>query len=319
MEDFGIIIGCCDQDYLFAQGTCASIRHFMGDVPICLLVDGISAPAVRAMEKTYNVQVINHVRVADPFLKKNSFSWGLTKMISFWESPWPNYLFLDADTIVWGDVYQQFADFKDYDFVVDLPESVYTDADVSYWFFDVNAIEKHFPDFDWRKYRERYFCTGTFFTKRNIFSLEEYKQMLAFMKKNPGIFKFGEMGLLNFMIFRGVQQGKLRVASKDMQWLMPDFPIAEEEKRFPFSENQPSLEGNKPNVIHWCGPKPVSLRNDVYVEPMTFCRKKFMKDAWDYTGWGANAAMASEDLIRYVYFYKNKIRKKVRQFKAKFN
>jgi hypothetical protein len=55
MEDFGIIIACCDQDYLFAKGCCASIRYFLGDVPICLLIDGTFS--VSALEKSYGVRV----------------------------------------------------------------------------------------------------------------------------------------------------------------------------------------------------------------------------------------------------------------------
>jgi hypothetical protein len=317
MEDFGIIIGCCDQDYLFAQGTCASIRYFMGDIPICLLVDGISSPAVRAMEKTYSVKVINRTNVSDEFLRTRSFGWGLTKMIAFWESPWPNFLFLDADTIVWGDVFKKFANFQDYDFIIDRPCYSYPDDEICHWFFDIAGIEKHFPDFHWRDYRNNYFCTGTFFAKRDVFSLDDYKTYLTFMSKNPGIFKFGEMGLLNFMIFQGLQAGKIRVKWEDMQWLVPDFTQAEITKRFPVGADGPVVSVEDANVIHWCGPKPISVKKDVYVEPMSFCRRKFMQDAWNQTGFIADTSMKVEDLVRYVFLYKNKFRKKFKAFKQK--
>jgi hypothetical protein len=316
MEDFGIIIACCDQDYLFAQGTCASIRYFMGDIPICLLVDGISSSAVRAMERTYGVKVITRQTVSDEFLRTKSFGFGITKMIAFWESPWSNFLFLDADTIVWGDVFKKFANFYDYDFIIDRPCRSYSDANISHYFFDIAGIEKHFPDFNWRDYRDNYFCTRTFFAKREIFKLDDYKGYLTFMSQNPSVFKFGEMGLLNFMIFQGLQSGKIRVKWEDMQWLVPDFPQSEVAKRFPVGVDGSVVSVEDANVIHWCGPKPISNSKDLYVEPMTFCRRKFMQDAWSQTGFTADASIKFEDLIRYVFRCKNKFRKKFKALKG---
>ena len=68
MEDFGIIIACCDQDYLFAKGCCASIRYFLGDVPICLLIDGTFS--VSDLEKSYGVRVIDRTTVSQEVLRK---------------------------------------------------------------------------------------------------------------------------------------------------------------------------------------------------------------------------------------------------------
>lgn len=67
MEDFGVIVVCCDQDYVFAKGTCASIRHFLGDVPICLIVDGTFS--LSNLEKAYSVSVINHLNVSNGVLR----------------------------------------------------------------------------------------------------------------------------------------------------------------------------------------------------------------------------------------------------------
>ena len=126
MEDFGVIIACCDQDYLFTKGCCASIRYFLGDVPICLLIDGTFS--VSPLEKVYGVRVINHDSVSEPLLRKRSFGWGKSHMIPFWESPWQNFLVMDADTIIWGDVLK-LANFEDFDFIIDQPCQDYSDAD----------------------------------------------------------------------------------------------------------------------------------------------------------------------------------------------
>ncbi|OCQ93919.1 hypothetical protein BCD67_20575 [Oscillatoriales cyanobacterium USR001] len=315
MEDFGIIIACCDQDYLFAKGCSASIRYFLGDVPICLLIDG--SFSVAPLEKSYGVLVINHNTVSNKLLRQRSFGWGKTKMIAFWESPWSNFMVLDADTIVWGNVLK-FANFNDFDLVIDQPTSNYSNADITEFFFDISGVEKHFSSFQWEAYRDRYFCTGTFFAKRGIFSLDEYIEILDFIVRYPGIFKYGEMGFLNFMIFRGAQEGRIRVQNVDSQLLVPDFDRDFLRKRFPVQESGLQVEDNDATVIHWCGPKPTLANSKVYSEPMTFCRRKCQQDAWGKTFSEAEMSLKYEDLQRAFYVYKNKFKKKFYQLIGKY-
>ena len=40
MNSFGIVICCCKWDIHYAKACLASIRYFLRDVPVCLLVDG---------------------------------------------------------------------------------------------------------------------------------------------------------------------------------------------------------------------------------------------------------------------------------------
>jgi len=37
---FGIITACHAGDYFLAKATCASIRHYMPEIPVCVIVDG---------------------------------------------------------------------------------------------------------------------------------------------------------------------------------------------------------------------------------------------------------------------------------------
>lgn len=132
MEDFGIIVACCPSDYLFAKGCCASIRHFLGEVPICLLFDGVFSD--HTIEKIYGVKIIDHTTVKLKLLRQKSFGWGKTKMIGFWESPWKYFLMLDADTNIWGNVLS-YANFADADLIVDRPVSEYSNIAISQFFF----------------------------------------------------------------------------------------------------------------------------------------------------------------------------------------
>ena len=309
IEDFGIIIACCQQDYLFAKGCCASIRHFLGEVPICLIVDGTFS--VSDLEKTYGVQVINHLNVKHEVLRQRSFGWGITKMIAFWESPWENFLFLDADTIVWGNILK-FANFKDYDIIIDKPCYDYSDEGISKYFFDIPELEQNFPDFRWQNHRSDYFCTGTFFAKRNIFSLEEYIEILDFIPQHPKVFAFGgEMSFLNFMIFRASDAGKIRLGQVDMQLIVPDFDQKELKKRFPVESTGPVVQGEDATVIHWCGPKPTVATSKAYADPMSFCRRKFLHDSQGLTGLGSEVVLRREDLQRDIAVYNKKVRRKL--------
>jgi hypothetical protein len=38
--DFGVVIPASAEHLHWVRGACASVRHFMGDTPICVLVDG---------------------------------------------------------------------------------------------------------------------------------------------------------------------------------------------------------------------------------------------------------------------------------------
>lgn len=310
-EEFGIIIACCAQDYLFAKGCCASIRYFLGDIPICLLVDG--SFSVRDIENAYGVKVINHENVSNEVLRKKSFGWGITKMIAFWESPWKNFMFMDADTIVWGNVLK-LAKINEYDAIIDQPCYSYSDEVISHYFFEIKSIEKYFPDFNWQAHRDQYFCTGTFFARRGMFSLEEYIEILEFTEKHPNIFKFGEMGLLNFMLFRAADKGIISLGQVDMQLIVRDFVQNELQQRLPVRETGPVVENEDATVIHWAGPKPVRSNPQIYAEPMNFCRRLFLQQEKGYTGKMADIWLAGEDVYSIVLKYKNKVRKKLKKF-----
>lgn len=295
MEDFGVILACYDKDYSFAKGCCASIRYFLGDVPICLIVDGTFS--VSHLEKTYGVHALYRHQVANKHLRQKSFGWGLTKMVAFWESPWQNFLYVDADTVVWGNLLK-YANFKDFDIIIDRPCYDYSDAEVSQWFFNVQGIKQYFPNFRWQN--RPYVCTGVYFAKRDLFSLEEYLDLLELQANKPNLFYPGEQGLLNLMIFRAADEGRIRLGQEDIQVIVPDFPQDQLKQRFPIEKTGPVCNKDEvATVIHWCGTKPFLSRTKVYAEPMNFFRRKFLRDAFNSTGLAADVSLQVEDFNAY--------------------
>jgi hypothetical protein len=311
-EDFGIIIACCARDYIFAKGCCASIRNSMGDIPIALIVDGNFS--TKSLEETYQIRVINRNNISSDFLRRKSFGFGLTKMIAFWESPWEHFLYLDSDTIAWGNILN-FANYNQFDVISDRPACESTDRDISTYYFDVVRIGNYFPDFDWNKHRNDFFCTGVFFGTRGIFSIEEYRHILDICVKDPKVFKMGEQGFLNLMLFQAADQGKIRIAQAKLQFLVPDFSSDEAQKLFPVNAQTGPIHQERDIIIHWCGVnKPISTTSAVYAQPMTFYRNHFLsissKSPIKMTG----LSLKIEDLFHYIHLYKGKIRRKITKF-----
>jgi lipopolysaccharide biosynthesis glycosyltransferase len=273
MENFGIIVACYQKDYIFAKACCASIRYFLGDVPICLIVDGDFSP--EDLRQTYGVQIIYRQHVSQKVLRDKDLG-SSTKMIAFWESPWEKFLYLDADMIVWGDLLK-YSNFDHYDLIIDQPRYSYPESEINKWFFDGNQLETFFPDFQWRD--RPYFCTGIFFSRRGLFELEEYEQLLMLKLENPKLFYGMDQGLLNLMIFRAADQGKLQLGSAPLQAIVPDFSVDALRQRFPMNTVPLPTQNQEAIAIHWSGKKPFVSRAEVYPQPMTFFRHQFLHDA----------------------------------------
>lgn len=275
MQKFGVIVTCSARDLMFAKGCCASIRYFMDDVPLCLLADG-DMP-LEPLVETYKARVIKKSNVRNPLLRDRSFGFGITKMVAFWESPFEEFLLIDADTCVWGDMREHLL-LNEYDVIIDIPCYSYSLADISKWFFDVQSMTKYDPGF---RYKNRpYVCTGVIFSRRGIFDIEEYKNILDFMEEHPGVFLLGEMGFLNYLFFKYLDEGRIRLGTRDIQYIMCDFGLEKARNQFPLDNGHPSFSGHA-TTLHWCGGlKPVrSNRHRAYVDPMTFFRRKFLRDS----------------------------------------
>lgn len=279
-----MIITCCESDYLFAKGTCASVKYFMPGVPICFLVDGDFD--LGSFPDKYDIHVLKKANIKNDFLRENSWGWGLTKMNAFWESPFETFLVVDADTVLYGDM-RKYADFENYDFIIDRPKYSYTPANLNRYYFNPDHVLKYYPGFDYLN--NPYVCTGVIFGKRGILPFEEYRRFFKVKIEQPDFYRLGEQGFLNILFFLLKQQGKLRLGSADIQYIVPDFPVEEFKNTFPI----PISVETSHMVIHWAGTvKPLLRnRNEGYVEPMIYFRKMYLNDL----GFSSDAQI--EDII----------------------
>jgi hypothetical protein len=315
--EFGVIIACSGESLRFARGCCASVRYFMPEVPICLIVDG--RLSVDDLVRTYGATVLDRDTVMDPTLRARSFGWGLTKMIAFWESPWETFLCLDPDTMVWGDV-ARFGDFAHYDVLLDQqfaraegggivnpllcdfldqpsPDAALRRQVVDRCLFDLGRLEEHFPDFAWRDHLYGFSWTGAFFARRGLFPLGAYVELLDFAERHPGVFIGGEMGFLNFMVFSAVARGSVRATNEPLQVLVCEEDPTTLRQRFSVSADGPVVRAGDAAVIHWTGPRKPTLWSRALPAPMTFMRRRHLRDAYGATGLRADWMLLREDLV----------------------
>lgn len=301
MNDFGIVITCCASDAHYAKACVYSIRHFLGDVPVCLFVDGdigifsstLTIPGVTAMSN-------NDLR--DPWLREHCRGWGHTKMAMLWESPFERFLYLDGDTLVWGNLLGMIKD-SSYDVIVDRQYS-YSDAAIRQWFFDPDKLLRHYPDFNYDNYRDNYACNGTFFARRGALDLELYKQTYALQQMDDSIFYPADMGMWNFLVFYSAQKFGLHVVSQQYQVI----PVDHSEKEMRENYSPQALEEGKvllPAVLHFCGKKAQIFSGSARVAAMNYFRLKYLTEIEKFSKYQAYKIMVKEDML-YVFMPKAK-------------
>jgi len=151
----------------------------------------------------------------------------------------------------------------------------YSDESIEKWFFSPKQVSELCPNFDWAAHRNDYFCTGTFFAKRNALSLNRYLELLDVIDAHPGVFKFWEMGMLNLMIFEAKDQGTCRVKSLPYQLVTVDHPADELRQEFETWLEQPQRTA-PPVVFHYPVTKPHLRQQGSYTQAMSHFRRQFV-------------------------------------------
>ena len=240
----GVVIPVWAGDVYLAKACCASIRRFMGDIPITLFVDG-PATNTRQVQRIHGVSriVLQDVASAEDARFCSGSSW--SKLPLFWMSPYERFLCLDADTMVWGDV-RVYAEFDRFDLIaahhLHTRLKFQTPEQVERYVFDVGVVAKLEPALDWRE--KEFAVAGVFFARRGVFS-EAHLMELARLD----CWRNCEQGLLNYLRWRCLQQGAPRAGGHRFQ-IFPGENVYQIEDRFLARHH------NRPTVIHWLGKKP---------------------------------------------------------------
>lgn len=267
---FGVVIAATSDHIHWVRGACASVRYFMGETPIALLLDG--ERSVTDLQRSYGVQVVRQSKLEQPELRALKGS-TKAKLAALWASPFSRFLYLDADAVLWGDI-SRLADLERFDFVLDAPYGIRRSR---LGVMDADAANRHFPQFDAVRHEVDYVNTGAFFARRDVLDLGRYLELVRFTKGNPGVF-FNDQGIFNFLVFSAVDEGTLRVDQQKLQVKVGEGDTTHDSlvREFRFANGRPDLI-NKPVVIHWVGTLKPTMRGgqDDFFEPMTFFRRQY--------------------------------------------
>jgi hypothetical protein len=269
---FGFVTGCHAGDKFMVQATLASMRHYCPDVPICLTVDGEFD--VSDLEKEYDLIVLRISDLPSVEMKKLIGGNYRAKLAAMWEGPFEYFVWLDSDAIVWGDFTSQIR--GDVCFQIFWNEiSIPLDAEkippwLSHFYFDVEKLRQFDKGFQWRGLP--YFCSGTFACHRNVIPFRRWAEAEAWGGQVPGLFAWGEMGLLNYLVHSLVQRGELKISMTDLQHI-PEHHGKEELKKDCANSGWhfPKII-NRPRAAHFCGRKPFLFDRKAYSRPFTIAR-----------------------------------------------
>jgi hypothetical protein len=270
-KEFGVVVGSHPQDIRYLKGLLSSLRYYLGQVPICIIYDGLRVREIASVCNRMSCAIIFREDVSDARLRSRSFGWGLTKMVAFWESPFSRFLYLDSDIVLYGNVLRDI-DYERYDFII--PVNEYRGLQwVNDFFYDVSAIQQYFPDYDYEKFNEHLFGTGAFFARRGVFDIDWYLDILGLSEENRFLFKSGDQGILNYMVFSSLQKEKISVKREGVQIIVNDHGVEALELNYPFHLSCDEIK--QPCFLHYAGPKPFLIKRGIFSH-MTRWRLAYM-------------------------------------------
>jgi len=275
ISDFGIVTACHAGDYFMAKATCASVRHFMPDVPICVIVDGDFS--IKELEDTYAAIPLPLRELEDHRLRKICPGSSKSKWAAMWEAPFERYVFMDADVLALGDLCQDPL-LKERDFVIMSPfiGDEASSSNINHFFYDLERLRSLFPDFEWKGMP--FFCAGAFATKRGLFPIEKFLELESLSAKEPSLFRFSDQGTLNFLVQDAMRRGTLEPGINRMQYIVPDYPIQESVNRFGADCFRIPGAADEPLLLHFCGNKPLIQNLHAYRAPFTAFRWRHQRN-----------------------------------------
>jgi hypothetical protein len=269
---FGFVTGCHAGDKFMVQATLASMRHYCPQVPVCLVVDGNFD--VSDLEKQYDLIVLRISELPSVEMRKLIGGNYRAKLAAMWEGPFEFYVWLDSDAIAWGDFTSRVR--TDLDFQIFWSEiSVSADArEIPPWlphfYFDPQKLRRFDPDFEWRGLP--YFCSGAFASRREAIPFDGWAEVESWGRQVPGLFAWGEMGTLNYVVHGMAQKGKLKTQTTDLQHVWGHHGKQELEQDCQGSGWRFPSKIARPRVAHFCGRKPFLFDRKAYSRPFTIAR-----------------------------------------------
>jgi hypothetical protein len=196
------------------------------------------------------------------------------KHAAMWEGPFEFYVWLDSDAMVWGDFTAQIRADLDFQILwneISVPSNaVEIPSWLPHFYFDPVKLRPLDPEFEWRGLA--YFCAGVFACRRNAIPFERYAEIESLNRANPGLFAWGDMGMLNYLVHSLTQRGELKTGMTDLQHIPEHHGKDELKKDCAHSGWHFPQTINRPRIAHFCGRKPFLFDRKAYSRPFTIAR-----------------------------------------------
>jgi len=275
------------------QATLASMRYYCPAVPICLVVDG--AFDVSDLVKEYGIMPLRVADLSSPHMRKLVGGNYRAKLAAMWEGPFDYYVWLDSDAIVWGDFTSEIrtdVDFQIFWSEISIsPGTTEVPTWLPHFYFDPVKLHRFDPDFEWRG--KAYFSSGAFACRRNAIPFEVWDGIESWARQSPGLFAWGEMGILNYLVHAMAQRNQLQIAVSDLQHIGVHHGIDELKQDCADSNWHFPKVIRRPRVAHFCGRKPFLFDRQAYSRPFTIARLEHHRHR--KSDWAAWLALFGED------------------------
>jgi hypothetical protein len=196
------------------------------------------------------------------------------KLAAQWEGPFEFYVWLDSDAIIWGDFTLQIR--TDVDFQIFWSEiSIPADATeippwLPHFYFDPQKLREFDPEFDWRG--RAYFSAGAYACRRNAISFARWSEVESWGQQVPGLFAWGEMGMLNYHVHSMAQRGEIKTAMSNLQHVWGHHGKQELVQDCRGAGWHFPKTIDRPRIAHFCGRKPFLFDRKAYSRPFTIAR-----------------------------------------------
>jgi len=238
MKIEGVVISCYALDVQLTRLCVASVRFWYPHIPIWLLKDRQYGDFnTREIEKYWNVQVY-------PGRQRN-LGWGFGKLEVMTELPARRLLLIDSDIVFAGRVIDRLESF-DEDLIVEKQD--FDAAGVDEQFFPLDGLRRLDPNFEFPGYG---FNSGQIVVTTGRISPQDFDGLVDWQVRtalHPEVFKKGEQGLVNYVVLRKVQQGKLTLRREPFMVWPGTASLTQHTQVQDFTP-----EGRHQQVIHWAG------------------------------------------------------------------
>lgn len=271
---FGIIIASYPGVLWLTKSCLSSIKTYAPKIPVAIIAD--QNLNVRELERLYNIQyVIHRDDVRHPFLREKCFGSRYTAAVGLFESPFENYLYVDADTIFWGDITGDIQQaLAEYDFIHNTPHEEYSEFIYKTQYFDYERIFQYFPEFPWRDCH--FFNGGVFAGRRDVLDLDLFIYLYnTWLADKTLIFEI--QGIINFLVFYQAYSSTLKIKELPLQEVIAVRNPESLRNEYRFEDGIPVIHKNI--VLHYAGIKPMLKSYKGFLEPVVYFRMKHLRES----------------------------------------